>query len=181
MRRLPVRWIVAAVAAAVIAAVLLAGRHSGSAEHASGGSQAAPTSAAAAESGDEESGDDGSADVSDQPADITAGPIEAREAAVDLLVKILNTQGKSPEQWRAGFRPLVTDELAAELADADPAKVPVGRVGDQIAVAPAGDELVTVTIPIVSASGQTLVATAKVTLTGAGHRWLGSQLDLEQA
>jgi hypothetical protein len=186
MKRPPLRLLALGAAAAVLAVIVLVSRASHPAgtadpqpDRSSTAVSAGPVGSAASSPDPGGDGDDGSDDISDQPAVITAGPADPREAAVQLLVKILNSQGKTPEVWRAGFRSLVTPQLAGELAEADPANVPVGQVGDRITVAPGGDQLAIVTIPIVTGPDQAVVATAKLTMTGVSHRWLGSELDLD--
>ncbi|GAA2644311.1 hypothetical protein GCM10010399_92780 [Dactylosporangium fulvum] len=176
------RLIVAVLAAAAVAVVLLVSRCSSGSSPAAGPVPAVtPTVAEPVSPGGDDHGDDGAVDVSDEPAVITAGPVDAREAAIQVVVKLLNTTGRTSEQWLAGLRPLVSDALYADLADADPALVPVGRVDDpRVTVAAAGDQLVVATVPVVGPTGRP-VATVRVTLSGASHRWVATEFDVERS
>jgi hypothetical protein len=186
------RLIATVLAAAAIAAVLLVSRCATTPDAGTGQPGAATASAAPAPSApasavpstpEHTEEDDGTADTSDAPAVITAGPASATEAAIQVAVKLLNTTGKTAEQWRAGLRPFVNDALYEQLAEADPATVPVGQVDDaHVKVAAAGDALVVATVPVVdSSSPPRTVATIRVTLSGASHRWLATELDVERA
>jgi hypothetical protein len=183
------RLLVVALAVAALASLLLWTRCSGGDPGAT--PQAPPTAAAPATSlaaaapsaaGDHGDTDDGAGDADDSPAAITSGERDAREFAIQLVVKILNKQGRTPEQWRAEIRPYLTAELADLLADADPAQTPVGVVGDRVTVRPAGDALVSVSVPVVDGgSPPRTVATVQVTLSGGSGRWLATELDVVKA
>jgi hypothetical protein len=182
------RLALVAVAAAGVAVVLVAANVAGNdrGNSAAGRSQTVPASSApvpwlptsppTATAGP---GDDGAPDGGDRAATITDGPAEPAEAATQFMARFLNTLGKTPEQWRDSFADLVTPALAGLLADTDPARVPAGRVGSRVTVATAGDELVVATVPIVANSDPNReIDKVRVTMTGASHRWLVSELDV---
>jgi hypothetical protein len=124
--------------------------------------------------------DDGTSARADQPATITNGPADPREAAAEFAATWLNTLGKTPEQWRTTLTSMITPQLADLLANADPATVPAGRVGVVGRPTPAGDALVQVPVPVVTSGGASSgapVGTLTLTLTGASHRWLVSEID----
>lgn len=180
-----VRLIFAALALAAIV-VLLFVSHRGSNQPGGAINQPVPAATSVAVTSPtpaEEDHDDGAVDPSDRPAVIAAGPTDPKEAAIQVVVKLLNTIGRSDEQWRAGLRPYVSDALFAELADADPTSVPAGRVDDgRVKAASAGDELVQVSVPVVgSGDSPRPVATIRVTLSGTSHRWVATELDVERA
>jgi hypothetical protein len=181
------RLLVVAVLAAAVAVLLLASRCStrpdnGAVPQPAASSPAASTSPpSAVVDNDDEHSDDGAVDTVDSPAVITAGPAAANEAAIQTVVKLLNTQGKTPPAWRASLRPYVSDDLYAQLADADPTTVPLGRVDDgKVTSATAGDGLVQVQVPVVDTTSK-IVATIRVTLSSGTGRWLATELDVERA
>lgn len=112
-------------------------------------------------------------------ATITAGPTDPREAAINFLVKYLNTSG-SPGMWRDSVKPYVTPALAVQIDGADPTRVPVGIVNQPTAVAvPVGDSQVAVTVNLIvdQYHPSKVVDILTVTLDGSTHRWLAAQLD----
>jgi hypothetical protein len=103
---------------------------------------------------------------------ITAGPTDPREAAIGFVAALLNTYGKTPEQWRAGFADKATPQLRDLYATVDPSTVPdVGRIATPVTATVIGDAVVTVTIPATNG------ATITVTMVGATHRWLAAQVE----
>jgi hypothetical protein len=105
-------------------------------------------------------------------ATITAGPADPRDAAVAFVAALLNTLAKTPEQWRAGFADKVTPQLRDLYATVDPSAVPsVGRIDSPVTATVIGDAVVTVRLPVTNGG------TITVTMLGATHRWLVSQVD----
>jgi len=180
-----IRVAAAAAAAAAVLAVIVFGalHHDGQRPDAGAAPSATgPSSATGASAEPEASHDDGvvDQDVSASPATINAGPAQPKEAAIQFMVKYLNTQGKTATQWRAGFRPLVTAELAEQLAVVEPERIPAGQVADnKVTAVLIGDALQLVTVPLLAGLQDQVVATVRVTLTGTSGRWLVSDLDLE--
>jgi hypothetical protein len=177
------RLVVFALAVAAVASMLLLARCGGCGDGtpSSGPSLSAPAASVASPTGnaDVDAHDDGAVDAPDVQASIAVGPADANEAAITVVVKLLNTTGKSPEQWRNDLRPFVDDALFGQLADADPAKVPVGRVDDgHVTSAVAGDGLVQASVPVVAGNPAQLVATVRVMLSGGSGRWLATELDV---
>ncbi|GGM52987.1 hypothetical protein ACFFX1_55165 [Dactylosporangium sucinum] len=179
------RLLVTALVVAAAAALVLASRCSSGDDSTQPSPSTASTAGPSLDTADEVDGheDDGAVDTSDAPAVITTGPVDPREASIQVVVKLLNTTGRTADQWRAGLRPYVSDGLFAQLADADPETVPVGRAdSSRVAVATAGDQLVVAAVPVVDPASPTrTVATIRVTLSGASHRWLATELDVERS
>src|SRR5262249_30969193 len=103
-----VRLILLAVALAAAASILLLSYCAGPTGTSSHPAQSAPAPASQSPSiavSDDDGGDDGAADTKDAPGHITAGPADASEAAIQVVVKLLNTTGKTPERWRNELRP----------------------------------------------------------------------------
>jgi hypothetical protein len=136
----------------------------------------AVTSAMTAASASVDTGDDTAGEAPDETATITAGPADPAEAALAFAASWLNTLGKTPQQWRASLTGRLTPALAAQLADADPATVPVGRAAGPVQVTSGGDQLVLAAVPVVSTAGAP-IDTPTLTPTWASHRWLVSEID----
>ena len=193
LSRLRVRQIallVAALIAAVVTVTALASRHAGggpvgapraaspTVSSSAGYSAASPSPSRSPRPGDDGTNDDDTPDLTVPSYAVTASPTDPREAAVEFLVKWINTEGRTTSEWRAGWHPLVTPDLAALLDEADPSRVPVGRVGAAAAPVPAGDQQVVVVVAIVANTDWNKVITkAKLTLVVVRGRWLVSQLD----
>ncbi|HLL69059.1 MAG TPA: hypothetical protein VK453_25590 [Micromonosporaceae bacterium] len=129
----------------------------------------APTPVVTDEHG--EHGDDGvSSETGDEPAVITTGETDPKEAALNFLTKYLNTQNQSPQGWRDSFMPLVSAEYQATLAELQPEDVGVTRVGTPTRAYSGGDRLFVVEVP--AATGGTIT----VTLNGSSGQWLVSDL-----
>jgi hypothetical protein len=99
-----------------------------------------------------------------------------REAATAFTAAWLNTYAKTAQQWRADLADQVTADLAADLADADPASVPTGRVGSPINISSDGS-LWDAAVPVLDQPAGKQIGTLTLTLVGDGDRWLVSEID----
>lgn len=126
-------------------------------------------------------GDDGVAE--DPPSIIkpTEKP-DVREAATAFAASWLNTYPRvSPAAWRARLLDQMTSELAADMADADPASVPAGgKVGSPVQVKVDGS-LHTAEVPVVTAgtAKPQPIGTLRLTLVNNTGTWLISEIDWE--
>lgn len=139
----------------------------------------APAPSAVDDHGD---GDDGVS--SDPPATITpTDRPDVREAATSFTAAWLNTYNRTAEAWRATLTDRVTDDLAADLAYADPQTVPAGaKVGTPVQVTVEGS-LFNAKAPVVEATPQAKpIGALHLTLVRAGATtWLISEIDWRAA
>lgn len=113
-----------------------------------------------------------------------SGPADViREAGTVFAARWLNT-ARTAGQWRAGMAELVTPELAAALADAEPETVPVGWIGSPVTVTVAADGLADVAVPVVGGldeANPVRQGVVTLTLVERGGRWLVSEIDWSPA
>lgn len=191
------RLVVLAGLAAGLAVLLIANRFAGSASDselpsqpavtATGAGSTAPAGASAAPSpttkptaATTDDGDDGA-----EGTPILVEPTkkaDVQEAGTQFAAAWLNTFGQSPENWRAGITSRATPDLAADLADADPASVPAGgRVAGTVGVTAEGS-LYNVAAPVVTADNKKQpLGTLTLTMVNAGGKWLVSEIDWKAA
>jgi hypothetical protein len=138
----------------------------------------AATSSAAAAGTSSPAGDDGDDDGTvDQAAPTATIDPAAKEAVTAFTAAWLNTYKVTPDQWRAGILPRVTEDMAAALADADPATVPDGgRVGT---VTMGLDSQLTVAdVKVAAAAGPAAtLGTLHLSVVDHNGTWLISEID----
>jgi hypothetical protein len=119
-------------------------------------------------------GDDGVG--SQPPATATPDPA-AKEAATAFTAAWLNTYQRTEDQWRAGILPRVTEDLAGELQDADPATVPAGgRVGT--VTAGLDGQLTVADVQVVTDGGpKRPLGTLHLSIVSRDGNWLISEID----
>lgn len=160
--------------AAVTTDVAVGGPPSGPGQQATPGRSAASSSTAPH---DDEHGDgtDDTAPVLVQP---TSNP-PVQEAATQFTAAWLNTYGQTAESWRASLTERVTDDLAADLAAADPGTVPAGAKTGPVDVTVQGS-LYGADAPIVTNdAARKPLGTLHLTLVQRAGAWLVSEIDWE--
>ncbi len=134
-----------------------------------------PAVAASAPPTGHDGGDDGTGDGVPLVQPTTAP--DAAEAATAFTAAWLNTANRSAATWRAGILDRVTDDLAAELADADPDTVPAAAKTGPVTLTKQGG-LLGADAPIVTNEPDPQpVGTLKLTLLQRGGHWLISEID----
>jgi hypothetical protein len=111
-----------------------------------------------------------------QAATITEGTPDPGQAALEFAVRLLNTVGQNPAQWRDSYAALATPELNGLLADTDPAAVPAGTITGPPRPSATGDALVRVELTLSDRDRHPLGDLA-VLMDGATHRWLAAEVD----
>ncbi len=138
-------------------------------------SPAAGTSspAAAPATGD---GDDGVGSEPPTSAQPTSDPA-VRDAVEGFTAAWLNTYKRTDKQWRDALLPLVTEDIAADLADADPASVPhAGRVGG-VKLSVDGQLVVADVQVITTAAPDATLGALHLSVVHRGNDWLISEID----
>ncbi|MER7459669.1 hypothetical protein [Micromonospora sp. NPDC126480] len=118
-------------------------------------------------------GDDG-AIATDPPTPVTRpGELTPRQTAERFVTAWHGRPGLTPEQWRAGLRPLTTPTLAEQLVGAGPADVPAGQVTGDPTVEPRAETVVEVRVPFDTGR-------LRLELVASDGRWLVDTIDWEQ-
>ncbi len=130
---------------------------------------------AATETGDhaEDGTDDGAPTVQ-----VTTDPA-VQEAAAAFVAAWLNTANRSPQMWRNGLFDQVTPDLAAYLAEADPASVPAGTKAAAVTVTKQGSLMGAEVKVVTTEPTPQQAGTLTLTLVQRGGRWLTSEFDWE--
>lgn len=143
------------------------------------GQPSGPPASGAASPENHDDHDDGTDDGSSLIVKPTSAP-DAQEAATAFAAAWLNTAGRTAEIWRKGIADRVTEDLNAQLAQADPDSVPAAAKTGQATVTTTGS-LVTAQAPIVTYEVKPKpVGTLTLTMVKQGNRWLVSEIDWER-
>jgi hypothetical protein len=140
------------------------------------GPAAEPEAGHTADDGHDHAGDDGTEDEPPVMVKPTEQP-DVEEAAAQFAAAWLNAFGQSPQQWRDGLKPRMTDDLAVEMAEADPQSVPAAAKVGAVTATVQGS-LNGADVKVVSdAAKPEEVGTLSLTLLDRGGRWLVSEID----
>ncbi|WP_326549880.1 hypothetical protein [Micromonospora sp. NBC_01813] len=118
-------------------------------------------------------GDDGIQSLPPEPDPVTAAGADAPETVAVAFATAWLDRELDPDQWHAGLRPYVTEELADKLVGVDPVVVPAERLTGEPALIPYATNLVEVVIEVDSGN-------LRLRLTGPDGRWLVDGVDWER-
>ncbi|HEX5741525.1 MAG TPA: hypothetical protein VFY17_08245, partial [Pilimelia sp.] len=134
---------------------------------------AAPAPVAPIPTADPTAGDDGVRAAAPPTLTGIAGA-PAPEAVARQFATAWLSGADAATGWQARLAPHVTDDLAARLADADPASVPATTLGRDATTTALGAQLAEVALP-------TAAGTLRLRLVAAAHRWQVDAVDWEPA